>query len=687
MSAFNTAIQSLIQKTATGNALGATWKPLGEGKDSTITDLTQDLPGLTYAITTAVAADFATIKLGLWQGEEDDKERIKMNPALTSLRYPNSDTSGYELFQQYSMYMDTVGEVFWHIMPVKGTRMLNIRTLNPLALREIQYDKAGNPTQYRFYNSDSETDIRYNPEEVIHFKNINLGDLQRGYSPFNPVKKAIDASEGAMEYNNRFFQNDATPSLILEVVSKLTQEGRARIKTAWNALFRGANKAHKAAVIDGAQMKVHQLSGSLKDMAFGDLFSETNKALLSNWRLSKTIIGQSEDVNRATIEGADYNYAKRVLSPKMDAFVSALNTQFLPLFFDKGDIVLKDIRFEYVSPVVEDIESKFQVANMGVSGKPFLTINEARTVVGLPKMEGEEYDEIPSIEPEPLMIEEPDTSEEEKKIDLLTEKLQSTTEDLKAMEEYDEVKALEKEEIAKDHEQKAIKAENAVEKEIKKFFSEQEDRFLKRLRETTPKSLKKTYNPFNEGAEATAMVTFLRSIYKKVARAAWSEANRRVGASVPGFESLIEEAVEQISIQSANEVQQTTFQDLQVVLEEAASEGLGANQTAARIGDLYSEYRGKRARLIARTETNAIISQATVMNYDTAEAEGIIKGRSWLPVGDESTRTAHAEAETQGVKTQGETWELDGSQARFPGDPLLPIEQRANCRCTLIPEV
>jgi len=35
------------------------------------------------------------------------------------------------------------------------------------------------------------------------------------------------------------------------------------------------------------------------------------------------------------------------------------------------------------------------------------------------------------------------------------------------------------------------------------------------------------------------------------------------------------------------------------------------------------------------------------------------------------------------VRNYGETWDINGASLRFPGDPLAPIEETAQCRCAL----
>jgi HK97 family phage portal protein len=674
------------------------FRPLGDKRKSTTVEIAKSLPTLTFPIITALASDFSGIKLKLLQGVEDKEKQIKYNPALTSLMFPNDQTSRLDLFMQYSMYMDIVGEVFWYVPKAKLGRMRNIYTLNPLALQEIRFDDNGTPISYTFTNDKSQP-ITYSADEVLMDKTVNLGDLRRGFSPVTPIAENIDTQQGAMEYNNKFFANDATPSLLLKVKNTLTEAMRNIIKANWKRNFEGASKAHRFGIIEG-DTEVQTLSSSLRDMAFKDIYEVTDGNILSNWRVSKTIIGQSADVNRASIEGAEYNYAKRVQTPKMEKFIAFLNHKYLPLFFDKTDIVVNDIRFEYENPVTQDKETTARIAQIGTGNKQFMSINEARDMLGLEKLEGEEYDEIEMPEepvetpeaPEQPQEEKPEPEDmpeddKEKQIESLKMALEGTIEDLKAMESFEQVKAMQVAEIEKKHIEKALKREAKLEPILDTFFAEQQARVIANLESQGVKSIKAYGDILDDPNEVSLMFNAMFPFFSKLAKQAWKDANDRTGVRLPATEAEIAQVAENVTRKAVLEVTSNTGKDLNSILEQAVIKGSSIPEIAKEIGALYDGYKGARSRVIARTEINAVVSEITYNNYESAQRDGIIKGYSWLSVGDERTRDTHSGAERQGVKKVGEKFNLGGELARYPGDPSLSAGERVNCRCTLVPEI
>lgn len=91
-----------------------------------------------------------------------------------------------------------------------------------------------------------------------------------------------------------------------------------------------------------------------------------------------------------------------------------------------------------------------------------------------------------------------------------------------------------------------------------------------------------------------------------------------------------------------------------------------------------------RGMLIARTETTAAYNHAAEIAARIEEtATGELLDRVWLATGDERTRETHAAAHGQRVGAD-EAFDVGGHRMAYPGDPTGPVEEVANCRCTLL---
>lgn len=86
-----------------------------------------------------------------------------------------------------------------------------------------------------------------------------------------------------------------------------------------------------------------------------------------------------------------------------------------------------------------------------------------------------------------------------------------------------------------------------------------------------------------------------------------------------------------------------------------------------------------RAMLIARTESTG------AGNFGALQAllsEGVAS-KEWVATNDNRTRETHADADGQVVPLDGK-FLVGTSRMVMPGDPDAPVEEVANCRCTII---
>ncbi len=86
---------------------------------------------------------------------------------------------------------------------------------------------------------------------------------------------------------------------------------------------------------------------------------------------------------------------------------------------------------------------------------------------------------------------------------------------------------------------------------------------------------------------------------------------------------------------------------------------------------------------VAQTETTGALNGGNFAAQQALEDEGLSNGREWVSIIDHVTRPDHVDMnETQvGV---GQQFNVAGTMCDYPGDPVLPAEQRVNCRCACI---
>jgi SPP1 gp7 family putative phage head morphogenesis protein len=120
----------------------------------------------------------------------------------------------------------------------------------------------------------------------------------------------------------------------------------------------------------------------------------------------------------------------------------------------------------------------------------------------------------------------------------------------------------------------------------------------------------------------------------------------------------------------------TTVTFIDHILQQAIKAGWGVDETVKRLEK--SDVTKNRARLIVRTETVRATNYTQLAAADSEEFE---MEKQWIAIEDKRTRDSHSHKGVDGQRVP--LYEPFGNGLMFPGDPTAPIEETANCRCTL----
>lgn len=150
------------------------------------------------------------------------------------------------------------------------------------------------------------------------------------------------------------------------------------------------------------------------------------------------------------------------------------------------------------------------------------------------------------------------------------------------------------------------------------------------------------------------------------------------------FLGLMTEWVSREALRKARLIAATDADAVRGEIEDGIAEGLGSAEIARNIR-AASDMTRKRADVIARTETHAAATFASVQTVRQADEElGVRMLKQWLPTGDDRTREDHAAMADHPAIPLDEKFTVAGVLMDRPGDPSAPPEQTINCRCALI---
>lgn len=118
-------------------------------------------------------------------------------------------------------------------------------------------------------------------------------------------------------------------------------------------------------------------------------------------------------------------------------------------------------------------------------------------------------------------------------------------------------------------------------------------------------------------------------------------------------------------------------------LQNAAAEGLGIEAAKRALREKFEDMSVSQARMIARTE---VVGASNAANLAAYQISGLVDGKEWLAVQDDSTRESHSDMDGQVRGISEEFKSPSGATTQGPG--LFGVAgEDINCRCAVRPKL
>jgi HK97 family phage portal protein len=587
--------------------------------------------GWLFAVLSKIAQGVADADWCLYTETKDELVEVENSPIMDLLDFVNPFQTRQEFFELHEIYMGLAGESFWVINKNKGGLPGEIWLVPPDKMSVVPSKKdfiAG-----YVYQVGSEK-VPLDKELVIHHKLPNPTNPYRGLGPVQALAYDLDSELYAGKWNRNFFYNSARPDGILSFET-LSEEQYNRLKLQWNERYRGTANAHKMALVEGAA-KYQQISVSAKDMDFKELRLLNRDNILGIFGMPLSVMGITENVNRANAEAGDYTFARWIVTPRLNRLKNKLNEQFLPMWPYSENLYLD---FDDVVP--ESVEEKRALAESGIKSG-YMTINEAREIQGLdPLPEG---DVLQTPQANPFMT-------------LGVKKKSFSTE--------------QKESYWRGYVTRAEAFEKRMASALKEMFSAQESEALAKLHAGSRDLIDKEEAKVAYSRLATPILTDLMKMTLDNGRELIKPKPVHTEAAPPEKPPLNQSALAWLLTRigwAAESIGEETERLLSEALAAGFEAGEGIPDLAKRVQVVFDSCDKRRSILIARTETISASAQGAIEGYKEAE----IDQAEFLAALDDRTCE-------DCDSMNGEIFELDDTTGVIPIHP--------DCRCCWIPVV
>ncbi len=539
--------------------------------------------GWWHAVVFRIALGMSEVKWTLSDvSNKDQPKQILEHPLLDLLHLVNPFQTSEEFMALDTIYMECAGESFW---------ILNFNALGEPSEAVLAYPSMMSvvpakafPFVKGYVYGTGQNAIPLDVNDVIHFKFPNPLNQYRGLGQAKAIGVNLSAEQNADRWVNQFFYNSARPDGVIQFDYNLSDEQFEKLKKQWSEKYRGVNKSHQVGLLEGGG-KYIQIQNTVKDMDFPNLKLKNRDMILGVEGMPQSVMGISENVNKANAEAGEYQYARNIIKPRLDWKRSKLQEQLIPKFRNSSNLKLG---FEEVVP--ETVEQKRELAESGMRAG-YLTINEARKLQELDPLPNGDVLLIPlNLLPTPISG------------DMTTP--QETPE-----EPPEEERSSHKRELWDIYNEKTLRQEQMFTSVFNNVFDEQKDYVVDIFEKTNdlPISLndEETARRFEQAIEMVYVGGFESALPKQ-------------------FDLLDEHALEWITTRSlllAKSINKTNLEGLRLALQEGYAQGESIQQLTNRISGFFDETKKWKAEQVARTEVIAASNEGALHRYETSGIE------------------------------------------------------------------
>lgn len=308
-------------------------------------------------------------------------EVIANHPLNNLLKRPNPEKAGADFFSELISSMLLFGNSY--ILSTSDFRPKEIYLL-PASATEAVLDK-NILVAYKYQSASGDKLYRIDPiskiSRVLHLKNYHPTNHHYGLSSLEAASLPIDLHQQSSYWNHSLLQNGARPSGALIVKDSngyLSDEQFERLQAQLSEKFTSNNNAGKPLLLEGG-LGWQEMSINPKDMDFIQSKNAAAREIALAFGVPPQLLGINGDNTYSNMQEARLALWEETLIPLLDKIADNISNWFSYLFNEEITI---DFDSDSISALTEKRENLWaKIANAN-----FMTLNEKRAFVGLPKI-------------------------------------------------------------------------------------------------------------------------------------------------------------------------------------------------------------------------------------------------------------------------------------------------------------
>lgn len=334
-----------------------------------------------------LARNLAQLGLHVFRRVSDtDRVRLTDHPLAVILGQPNPWTTRYRLIEGLMSDMGIYFNAYWLKIPRDGTLTYLLRV--PPHLVTVY----GNLSP-RGYKIDLGNELRdIDPKDMVHFRGYNPEDATVGMSPLETLRRILAEEQAMGDYREHFWQNSARMHGIIERPREAPQwslVARERFKAEFEALYSGGENSGRTAILEeGMSWKEATFNAQESEYMLGRKL--TREECARQYHIPLPMVGILDHATFSNISEQHKNLYQDTIGPWAAMLEQDIELQLLNDFTDTNGVYCE---FNIAEKLQGSFEEQAKTLQMAI-GRPFMTANEGRAIMNLPRMDGSGADEL-----------------------------------------------------------------------------------------------------------------------------------------------------------------------------------------------------------------------------------------------------------------------------------------------------
>ena len=587
-------------------------------------------------VVTFLARNIAQLGLHAFERVSDtDRRRVLDDPLARVLSRPNPRQTTYELVYALVADLALYDEAFWWVGVDADSD--SGWTIQPLPPSWVVARGGGSLFDVEWYDvqpAAARKPLRVPAKEILTFRGWNPGDLHAGSSPVVALKQILHEQMHAQSYRQQVWKRGGRVGSVLTRPAGVTwsDDARARFMAAWRAAWTGddGTQAGGTPILEDG-MSLSQVRFSAHEEQFVEAAKLSLSMVASAYHINPTMVGVLENANYSNVREFRRMLYGDTLGPTMAMIEDRLNTFLAPRVTPNGSVY---VEFNIDEKLQGSFEEQTQALQSSV-GRPWMSANEARALRNMPAVPG--GDDL--VVPLNVLVGGQASPRDSGSQNVASAPSGGVL-----------VKARADETVV-------AKAQEVLER----FFARQ-GRVLASLAGGTGLA-------WDEDRWNRELSDDLYRVNRLISTQAGQEALRRMGLDPDAWD---EDRTAAWLRANADGVASGINGTTRVEVESAVD---GAEDPSAAVVDLFAGVVVARAGQIAASQVSALSGFGTT---EAARQSGRRASKVWR-VTSGNPRASHSAMDGERVPVG----ELFSNGARWPGDSVLPADERAGCTCEI----